>query len=109
MHIGDLKRFSLLWLHKTEEVRADVSHWSKNITGDIYEAGWISEMYGYSFAAAEVIYQYFHPLFKSGFRFSHHLTLPLIFVFHHAVEFAACNKRQDIDIPWICSCARCGL
>lgn len=54
MHIRDLKRFALLWLHKTEEVRSDMAHWSRNITGDIYEAGWISEMYGYSFAAAEV-------------------------------------------------------
>lgn len=55
MHINDLRRFALLWLHKTEEVRADTSHWSKNITGDVYESGWISEMYGYSFGAAEVL------------------------------------------------------
>lgn len=54
MHINDLRKFALLWLHKTEEVRADTSHWSKNITGDVYESGWISEMYGYSFGAAEV-------------------------------------------------------
>ncbi|XP_075498792.1 peptidyl serine alpha-galactosyltransferase-like [Primulina tabacum] len=54
MHMGDLRRFALLWLHKTEEVRADMGHWSRNFTGDIYEAGWISEMYGYSFGAAEL-------------------------------------------------------
>lgn len=54
MHMRDLRRFSSLWLHKTEELRADVGHWSKQFTGDIYEAGWLSEMYGYSFAAAEV-------------------------------------------------------
>lgn len=54
MHIDDLRVFAMLWLHKTEEVRADKAHYAKNITGDIYESGWISEMYGYSFGAAEV-------------------------------------------------------
>lgn len=54
MHIDDLRRFAMLWLHKTEEVRADKAHYATNITGDIYSSGWISEMYGYSFAAAEV-------------------------------------------------------
>jgi len=54
MHIDDLRRFALLWLHKSEEVRADKAHYATNITGDIYNSGWISEMYGYSFAAAEV-------------------------------------------------------
>lgn len=54
MHIMDLRKFAMRWLHKTEEVRADMAHWSKNFTGDIYEAGWISEMYGYSFAASEL-------------------------------------------------------
>ncbi|KAI3931417.1 hypothetical protein MKX01_040334 [Papaver californicum] len=56
MHIDDLRKFALLWLHKTEEVRADKAHYSKNITGDIYESGWASEMYGYSFGAAEVMF-----------------------------------------------------
>ncbi|RZC11399.1 Peptidyl serine alpha-galactosyltransferase isoform B [Glycine soja] len=54
MHIDDLRKFAMLWLHKTEEVRADRAHYARNITGDIYESGWISEMYGYSFGAAEV-------------------------------------------------------
>lgn len=54
MHIDDLHKFAMLWLHKTEEVRADKAHYSRNITGDVYESGWISEMYGYSFGAAEV-------------------------------------------------------
>lgn len=56
MHIDDLRKFALLWLHKTEEVRADRAHYARNITGDVYESGWISEMYGYSFGAAEVFY-----------------------------------------------------
>ncbi len=54
MHIDDLRVFAPLWLSKTEEVRADREHWSTNITGDVYGQGWISEMYGYSFGAAEV-------------------------------------------------------
>lgn len=54
MHIEDLRIFAPLWLSKTEEVRNDREHWATNITGDIYGKGWISEMYGYSFGAAEV-------------------------------------------------------
>lgn len=54
MHVDDLRALAPLWLSKTEEVRQDKSHWSTNITGDIYGMGWISEMYGYSFGAAEV-------------------------------------------------------
>lgn len=54
MHIDDLRAMAPLWLSKTREVRADKAHWLTNITGDIYGHGWISEMYGYSFGAAEV-------------------------------------------------------
>ncbi|KAL9276087.1 hypothetical protein ACSQ67_026368 [Phaseolus vulgaris] len=54
MHIDDLRSLASMWLSKTEEVRQDRAHWGVNITGDIYEKGWISEMYGYSFGAAEV-------------------------------------------------------
>eukprot|EP00897_Mesotaenium_endlicherianum_P001554 jgi/Mesen1/1426/ME001303S00480 len=54
MHIDDVRKFAPLWLSKTEEVRADRAHYATNITGDIYGEGWISEMYGYSFGAADV-------------------------------------------------------
>lgn len=54
MHIDDLRALAPMWLSKTEEVREDTAHWGTNITGDIYGKGWISEMYGYSFGAAEV-------------------------------------------------------
>ncbi|KAL6978238.1 Peptidyl serine alpha-galactosyltransferase [Sarracenia purpurea var. burkii] len=54
MHIDDLRALAPMWLSKTEEVREDRAHWATNITGDIYGKGWISEMYGYSFGAAEV-------------------------------------------------------
>lgn len=53
MHIDDLRALAPLWLSKTEEVREDRAHWPTNYTGDIYGTGWISEMYGYSFGAAE--------------------------------------------------------
>ncbi|KAL2897134.1 Peptidyl serine alpha-galactosyltransferase, partial [Bienertia sinuspersici] len=53
-HIDDLRAMAPFWLSKTEEVREDRAHWATNITGDIYGTGWISEMYGYSFGAAEV-------------------------------------------------------
>ncbi|PPD87239.1 hypothetical protein GOBAR_DD15811 [Gossypium barbadense] len=54
MHIDDLRVLAPLWLSKTEEVHEDRAHWETNITGDIYGEGWISEMYGYAFGAAEV-------------------------------------------------------
>ncbi|KAL2653972.1 hypothetical protein R1flu_022100 [Riccia fluitans] len=54
IHIDDLRAMAPLWLSKTEEVRADKDHWATKYTGDIYSSGWISEMYGYSFGAAEV-------------------------------------------------------
>ena len=54
MHIDDLRTLAPFWLHKNEEVRADRAHWATEITGDIYGQGWISEMYGYSFGAAQV-------------------------------------------------------
>ena len=65
MHIDDLRALAPMWLSKTEEVRADTAHWSTNITGDIYGKGWISEMYGYSFGAADVIF-----IFQLFFFFS---------------------------------------
>lgn len=58
-HIDDLRAMAPFWLSKTEEVREDKAHWATNITGDIYGTGWISEMYGYSFAAAEVSHTHF--------------------------------------------------
>ena len=64
MHIEDLRKFAPLWLSKTEEVRNDREHWATNITGDIYGKGWISEMYGYSFGAAEVCFLAFLPFFS---------------------------------------------
>lgn len=54
MHMDDLRVLAPLWLSKTEDVRQDTAHWSTNLTGDVYGKGWISEMYGYSFGAAEV-------------------------------------------------------
>ncbi|XP_057983809.1 peptidyl serine alpha-galactosyltransferase [Malania oleifera] len=95
MHIDDLRKFALLWLHKTEEVRADKSHYSKNITGDVYESGWISEMYGYSFGAAELklrhlinneimIYPGYVP--DKGVKYR---------VFHYGLEFSVGNWSFD--------------
>jgi hypothetical protein len=48
----DLRRLAPLWLHKTEEVRADRAHW--HLLGDVYGQGWIAEMYGYAFGSSEV-------------------------------------------------------
>lgn len=87
MHIDDLRKFALLWLHKTEEVRADTAHYATNITGDIYESGWISEMYGYSFGAAELKLR--HTINKEILIYPGYVPEPGVNyrVFHYGLEF----------------------
>ena len=57
MHREDLEPLAPRWLYWTEQVRNDPDSWAN--TGDVFnqngKAGppWISEMYGYVFAAAE--------------------------------------------------------
>ncbi|XP_020584334.1 peptidyl serine alpha-galactosyltransferase [Phalaenopsis equestris] len=95
MHIEDLQKFALLWLHKTEEVRADKAHYATNFTGDVYSSGWISEMYGYSFGAAELnlkhivrrdilIYPGYVP--ERGVNYK---------VFHYGLRFTVANWSFD--------------
>ena len=58
MHREDLQKVAPRWLYWTEEVRQDPESWGN--TGDIFNSNgksgppWISEMYGYVFACAEV-------------------------------------------------------
>ncbi|XP_022879295.1 peptidyl serine alpha-galactosyltransferase [Olea europaea var. sylvestris] len=95
MHINDLRRFALLWLHKTEEVRADTAHWSRNITGDVYESGWISEMYGYSFGAAEL--NLHHIISNEILIYPGYVPAPGVKyrVFHYGLEFSVGNWSFD--------------
>ncbi|XP_052196220.1 peptidyl serine alpha-galactosyltransferase [Diospyros lotus] len=95
MHIDDLRKFALLWLHKTEEVRADTAHYAKNITGDIYESGWISEMYGYSFGAAELNLR--HLISRKILIYPGYVPEPGVKyrVFHYGLEFQVGNWSFD--------------
>ncbi|KAE9448411.1 hypothetical protein C3L33_19691, partial [Rhododendron williamsianum] len=95
MHIDDLRKFALLWLHKTEEVRADTAHYAKNITGDIYESGWISEMYGYSFGAAELNLR--HIINSEILIYPGYVPQPGVKyrVFHYGLEFRVGNWSFD--------------
>lgn len=95
MHIEDLRKFAYLWLLKTEEVRADKDHYSKNFTGDIYETGWISEMYGYSFGAAEL--QLRHLISKDILIYPGYIPEPGVNykVFHYGLEFKVGNWSFD--------------
>ncbi|XP_020232502.1 peptidyl serine alpha-galactosyltransferase isoform X1 [Cajanus cajan] len=95
MHINDLRKFALLWLHKTEEVRADRAHYAKNITGDEYGSGWISEMYGYSFGAAELKLR--HTINKEIMVYPGYVPEPGIKyrVFHYGLEFNVGNWSFD--------------
>ncbi|KAJ4960283.1 hypothetical protein NE237_020193 [Protea cynaroides] len=95
MHIDDLRKFALLWLHKTEEVRADKAHYGKNFTGDIYEAGWISEMYGYSFGAAELNLR--HLINSKILIYPGYVPEPGVKyrVFHYGLQFTVGNWSFD--------------
>lgn len=95
MHIDDLRKFALLWLHKTEEVRADKAHYSTNITGDIYASGWISEMYGYSFGAAELKLR--HLINSEILIYPGYVPEPGVKyrVFHYGLEFKVGNWSFD--------------
>ncbi|KAE9590249.1 hypothetical protein Lal_00028113 [Lupinus albus] len=95
MHIDDLRKFALLWLHKTEEVRADRAHYARNITGDIYESGWISEMYGYSFGAAELKLK--HTVNTEILIYPGYVPVPGVKyrVFHYGLQFSVGNWSFD--------------
>ncbi|XP_047310979.1 peptidyl serine alpha-galactosyltransferase [Impatiens glandulifera] len=104
MHIDDLRKFAMMWLHKTEEVRADTAHYGKNITGDIYESGWISEMYGYSFGAAELNLR--HSINNEIMIYPGYVPEPGVEyrVFHYGLDFNVGNwsfdkaKWRNIDL-----------
>ncbi|XP_022750515.1 peptidyl serine alpha-galactosyltransferase-like [Durio zibethinus] len=104
MHIDDLREFALLWLLKTEEVRADKAHYATNITGDIYQSGWISEMYGYSFGAAELKLR--HLISSEILIYPGYVPEPGVKyrVFHYGLEFKVGNwsfdkaKWRDFDM-----------
>ncbi|CAM6129437.1 unnamed protein product [Calypogeia fissa] len=95
MHIDDLRLLAPLWLHKTEEVRADRGHWATNLTGDIYGNGWISEMYGYLFGAAELKLK--HTINKTMMLYPGYFPPdtggPL--VLHYGLGFNISNWRWD--------------
>ncbi|XP_050233680.1 peptidyl serine alpha-galactosyltransferase [Mercurialis annua] len=95
MHIEDLRKFAMLWLHKTEEVRADKAHYARNFTGDIYNSGWISEMYGYSFGAAEL--QLRHIISTEILIYPGYIPEPgtNYKVFHYGLEFKVGNWSFD--------------
>ncbi|XP_058093790.1 peptidyl serine alpha-galactosyltransferase [Magnolia sinica] len=95
MHIDDLRKFALLWLHKTEEVRADKAHYATNFTGDIYGSGWISEMYGYSFGAAELNLR--HSINSDILIYPGYIPGPGVEprVFHYGLEFSVGNWSFD--------------
>lgn len=95
MHIDDLRKFAMLWLHKSEEVRADKAHYATNITGDIYASGWISEMYGYSFGAAELKLR--HLINSEILIYPGYVPEPGVKyrVFHYGLDFKVGNWSFD--------------
>ncbi|KAJ0571334.1 putative glycosyltransferase HPAT/SRGT1 [Helianthus annuus] len=77
------------------EVRADTAHYGKNITGDIYESGWISEMYCYSFGATEL--KLHHVISNKILIYPGYVPEPDVNyrVFHYGLEFSVGNWSFD--------------
>lgn len=108
MHIDDLRTLAPFWLHKTEEVRADRAHWATEITGDIYGQGWISEMYGYSFGAAEINLR--HRIRNDIMLYPGYIPIPGTEprVLHYGIEFGVGNWKfdkavwRDTDMTNVC-------
>ncbi|CAN0925091.1 Peptidyl serine alpha-galactosyltransferase [Linum grandiflorum] len=108
MHIDDLRALAPMWLAKTEEVRADTAHWATNITGDIYGKGWISEMYGYSFGAAEVGLR--HKINEDVMIYPGYIPRPGVepILFHYGLPFTVGNwsfsklQHHEDDIVYRC-------
>ncbi|CAN1273174.1 Peptidyl serine alpha-galactosyltransferase [Linum perenne] len=108
MHIDDLRALAPMWLAKTEEVRADKDHWATNITGDIYGKGWISEMYGYSFGAAEVGLR--HKINDDVMIYPGYIPRPGVepILFHYGLPFTVGNwsfsklQHHEDDIVYRC-------
>ncbi|PPR86516.1 hypothetical protein GOBAR_AA34180 [Gossypium barbadense] len=88
MHIDDLRVLAPLWLSKTEEVHEDRAHWETNITGDIYGEGWISEMYGYAFGAAE------HTAYNVSFLIEVSLCMGVMELIIYSIVFATLSQTS---------------
>lgn len=97
MHIDDLRVFAPMWLSKTEEVREDRDHWATNITGDIYGKGWISEMYGYSFGAAEVSFNF--PLIYSKGQYEQSFLSHLVY-FYYSLDLFVAYVTSVLNPGW---------
>ncbi|CAI5459180.1 unnamed protein product, partial [Closterium sp. Yama58-4] len=108
MHIDDLRRFAPLWLNKTEEVRADKAHYARNITGDVYSSGWISEMYGYSFGTADA--NLHHVVIDNIMLYPGYPPVPNVDprLFHYGLEIKVLNyswdKSRFRDTPLALTC-----
>jgi len=88
MHQEDLRRMAPMWLKYSEDVRFDPDAW--NLTGDVFathpgDRPWISEMYGYSFAAAKA--DVWHKSHLTAMIYPGYKPLDVPKVLHYGLEW----------------------
>ncbi|CAI5469704.1 unnamed protein product [Closterium sp. Yama58-4] len=111
IHVEDLRRLAPIWSSKSEEVRADVEHYTINATGDVHGQRWISEMYGYSFGSSDVSLKHIAlcitqadwptlafnspPSFSNPLRLFHPLSLSQVGLKHIMIDSAMLYPGYD--------------
>eukprot|EP01023_Acetabularia_acetabulum_P037225 TRINITY_DN35252_c0_g1_i1.p2 TRINITY_DN35252_c0_g1~~TRINITY_DN35252_c0_g1_i1.p2 ORF type:complete len:196 (-),score=34.61 TRINITY_DN35252_c0_g1_i1:13-600(-) len=96
MQKDDLKKMSRDWLKYTEDVRADVHAW--NETGDQYathpgDKPWISEMYGYVFAAANN--DIWHIADRTSMLYPEYVPIEPPRIIHYGLYYEIDNYEYD--------------
>ncbi|KFM28780.1 hypothetical protein F751_6301 [Auxenochlorella protothecoides] len=96
MHSEDLRRVAPLWLKYSEDVRFDPDAWT--LSGDHYSVNkgdrpWISEMYGYSYAASKS--DVWHHVDHSAMLYPGYNVKVLPKVLHYGLKIEVPNT------PWV--------
>lgn len=101
MHRDDLRRVAPLWLRYTEDVRFDEDAWE--LTGDQYsthkgDKPWISEMYGYSYAASKA--DVWHTVHHSAMIYPAYEAKEQPMVLHYGLKYRVAGTKYQFDKHW---------
>lgn len=100
-HQSDMRKIAPLWLKFTEDVRADPDAW--NLTGDVYATApgikpWISEMYGYVFAAATA--NIWHKIDEHAMIYPTYVTDHPPKILHYGLRFNISTQKATEDFQF---------
>ncbi|KDD72921.1 hypothetical protein H632_c2730p0, partial [Helicosporidium sp. ATCC 50920] len=101
MHREDLRRLAPMWLRFTEDVRDDGDAWE--LSGDMYsvhkgDKPWISEMYGYSYAASKA--DVWHKVRRGAMIYPGYDPSFLPMVLHYGLLYKVKNTEYQFDKHW---------